>query len=400
MPELLYLDTARVGQISPSANRALIDYFRLHAEHRLPLYFEEFFRESTNLPDSIASQYRGLKCWRGISHLRDDMRRLVGADSRCDVWFSARSSKLMEFAAKLMFRRCRKVLISDLTWPGYESVLRAEIPNHACQLATVELSERIFNGTDPKTIVDFVTSFYLQNKCDGLCLPLVSNLGVHLPVKNIVREIRERSNVRFVCVDVAQAINHVPIDTNENYFDFAIGGSHKWLRSFVPLGVGISGNPGTCDFIRESALRWIGKKMIDDPLFLFACESQTNSNIEFGETLNASPLLACAGAVMDAEPKGIQTDERLDLNCVREQIADIFMQQGLRVRNTSPGFRSNILTLQVHNSSSTKATNQVHEKLRKLGIATSLVSNLLRISIPPYGLSPSQLSHLTTINNK
>ena len=45
MPARLYLDTARLGRMSPRAQRAQIDFVRLAGEEGCTLYWERFLRD-------------------------------------------------------------------------------------------------------------------------------------------------------------------------------------------------------------------------------------------------------------------------------------------------------------------------------------------------------------------
>src|SRR5690606_28653308 len=112
----------------------------------------------------------------------------------------------------LLARRCRNVLITDLTWPSYARILRVVADRTGCRVSCLPLRRQIF--ADHMTATDITTSVreaYQSLGCDGLFLPLVDNLGIHFPVKECIHAIRENSRIRFVAVDGAQALGHVPV---------------------------------------------------------------------------------------------------------------------------------------------------------------------------------------------
>lgn len=78
---MLYLDTARLGQTSPSALETLLDFFRLTAEQPSSLYTDRFLAEGIEAaPDSWIDRFPGLKRWRGIAELKKKV--LSAADAR------------------------------------------------------------------------------------------------------------------------------------------------------------------------------------------------------------------------------------------------------------------------------------------------------------------------------
>ena len=64
MPQVLYLDTARLGQMSPRARRASVDFARFASECGGSLYFSDFLSDgySENL-----KEFEQLRGWKGIA---------------------------------------------------------------------------------------------------------------------------------------------------------------------------------------------------------------------------------------------------------------------------------------------------------------------------------------------
>ena len=92
MPSTLYLDAARMGQMTPSAQWALHDFVRVAGEVGCTLYFERFFKDGfsawpaklSNAISGTALVGRHLRAeedaWRSLSA----WRRIRGCCSRAD----------------------------------------------------------------------------------------------------------------------------------------------------------------------------------------------------------------------------------------------------------------------------------------------------------------------------
>lgn len=124
MDDFLYLDTARVGRPSPRTLHAATDSVRLTAEEGGSAYFDRFLAGGlATCPSWMQSRYAGLLSWRGVASLKADLRVLAGSGDDLPVRLANRSTQLMEFAARLLFPRCRSVPTCDLGWPTYHPVL-------------------------------------------------------------------------------------------------------------------------------------------------------------------------------------------------------------------------------------------------------------------------------------
>ena len=196
MPTRLYLDTARLGLMSPSAQQIQIDFSRFAGEEPASLYFDAFLKSGTReWPPSLCRRFPALKTWQGISHLKTQLRRPVGAPPDWNVLLAGRSAQLMKLAAKLLFGQCRNVLTSDLAWPSYRLILNRSCRKHGAQITTLSLRKRILRGQlDAGDVVDNVVRCFMRSKCDGLFLPAVDNLGVRVPVERIVQAIKATSH--------------------------------------------------------------------------------------------------------------------------------------------------------------------------------------------------------------
>ncbi|MCA9064171.1 MAG: hypothetical protein KDA96_13970, partial [Planctomycetaceae bacterium] len=191
MLDPLYLDTARLGQMSPRACRASVDFARFASEQGCSLYFSKFLSAGSSAwPESFNHRYPGLSDWEGISGLSSRLKQLAGASPVSDVIVAARSAALMRFAARVMIGPCRNVLLTDLTWPAYERIFSEERRGAACRQTRVALRRRILEDRiSTEEVIEVLVAAACEQHCDGLFLPLVDNLGVQLPVAQIVQRL-------------------------------------------------------------------------------------------------------------------------------------------------------------------------------------------------------------------
>lgn len=163
MERLLYLDTARIGRITPGAQRAFIDYLTLVGQEGGSSYFERFLRHGlADCPSWMKNAYPSLNCWNGIESLKHSLRTLAGSQAELPVLLSLRTSQLMKLAARLMLRNCSNVLTTDLGWPSYYITLEAERVRSNATTTTVAVRNVVLergaterNGDDGECCSDF-----------------------------------------------------------------------------------------------------------------------------------------------------------------------------------------------------------------------------------------------------
>src|SRR4051812_39559175 len=115
MPGPLYLDTARLGLMRTAAQRANRNFARLCGREGASPRFERLLRDGLDsLPGRLNGRHPGLADWRGIGRLKESLRRLVASPPDAEVLLAHRSTQLMKLAARALFRRCRRVLHTDL----------------------------------------------------------------------------------------------------------------------------------------------------------------------------------------------------------------------------------------------------------------------------------------------
>ena len=311
MPGSLYLDTARLGRMTPSAHDANLDFVRLTAEEPSSLYFEKFLRDGRDAwPAQYRERFPGLGCWGGPAELKRSLAQLAGTCDSRRVLLASRSAQLMMLAARLLFRTCRKVLATDMSWPAYRTILETEASRTGNSLATVPVRRLILNdGITADELTTLLAAEFVGRECDGLFVPAIDNLGIRLPVEGLVRDISRGAEVRFVVVDGAQAFSHIPIRSCLQKCDFFIAGCHKWLRAYHPMGVAFCGQNAFHNHIVRTVDAMLESFGLDDPLLRFTQQLESKRLDGYSETVNLTPLFSCAGAICDVPKSEHERDE-------------------------------------------------------------------------------------------
>ena len=288
MPELLYLDTARLGRMSPGAAAAHRDFVTLAGDEGGGIYFDRFLANGfRDCPDSFPTRYPGLASWHGVGGLKTGLRSLAGSPPKSPVLLAARSTALMRFAARLLCHPCRNVLTTDLDWPPYKAVLTAEAAAAGRTLTEVRLREGVLSGRlTEDELIDAVCDRFDRAGCDGIYLTAVNNLGVRFPVEKAVRRLEAVHTVRTVVVDGAQEYCHLPSLLESEICDLYLAGSHKWLRGYHPLGMAFYGRKQSRGRVESVLAYGVRSGEIDDPLLRFTARLEAATRGQLSETVN------------------------------------------------------------------------------------------------------------------
>ena len=253
MPTELYLDTARLGRMHPAARAAARDFDRLCGhEGGSPLVERLIGDGAADWPASLRRRYPGLAGWGGLDALKGSLRALAGVPADADVHLAGRSAVLMRLVARAMFRRCRRVLHTDLEWPAHLATLESERRRAGREAVALPVRDLVFrDGVDAAELATLVAERYRRHGCDGLFLGAVSHDGVRFPLPELARAMAYLPSPRFVAVDGAQALGHAP--AADFPCDALLGGGHKWLRSGRPLAMAFAPRPGSRGLIRSIA---------------------------------------------------------------------------------------------------------------------------------------------------
>jgi hypothetical protein len=377
--DVLYLDTARLGRMSPRACRASIDFARLAFEHGSTLYSDDFFRfGSGSLPDASRERYPGLSDWQGPEELSRQLSQLMGVPSQHPIQFASRSA----------------VLITDLTWPAYERILRREQRRTGNRIHKVAVRRLMLQGRlAPSELIEHLAEQFASLHCDGLFLPLVDNLGLHLPAPDIAFRIRRQSELRFCVIDGAQAFRHVPLELDRDYCDFMVAGCHKWLCAHNPMGLGILGRNSSRFYITASIARWLKSGTVDDPLMVYSQELMTGDHFPFGETAPILPLLTANAATVDA----LETATEDCLKQSRRDVIECVRQAGWTLVSPESEYASRIQLIRPAHAHRNPATASHHLRRRLLEhqiAATTYEGSLVRLALPSDSLPSDAISHL------
>lgn len=281
MAELLYLDTARLGQMSPTAARMYADFGRVAVEVPTGPCTETFLFHGTAAAPEIAAQYPELARWTGIDGLKLQLKTAfasnVSADSQ--VLLANRTTELMEFGVRSVLDRCDRVLLTDLTWPRYLLWMFEHFGCSGINVSFLPLKRAVWKERRSATdLTEIILSHLRNNNCDGLFLPAITHTGIKLPIETILNEIHHQSIHTATVIDASQAFGHTDTNAWTHLADFTFGGMHKWVRAYLPLAVGFLQN--------------LRMKISRDQLSAFEPRDRN-------ETMNLAPYLTACGALSD-----------------------------------------------------------------------------------------------------
>jgi selenocysteine lyase/cysteine desulfurase len=386
-PTQLYLDTARLGQMSRHAQDAQFDFARLAGNEGASPLFEHFLEEGSSAwPATVRSMYPGLTCWQGIGPLKQSLRKLAGSDPTLPLLMVNRSAQLMRFAARLLFRWCRNVLVTDLGWPAYRQILDSEARRTGGIVTSVEVRALICRGqTTEADVISHVRQTFLEAGCDGLFLTAVSHLGFRLPVERVVRTLESARELRSVVIDGAQDFCHASADLSNEYCDLYLAGCHKWLQGFHPMGLGFYGRRRSQEVIDTLVKRLLASGDLDDPLLRFTTQIEGASLDGDTETVNLIPLFSCQGAVEDALQR--RSPLQVVLSTRQQNLAlaaELAASCGWRSILPAEPFRTGILLLQAERAATRlQSSTNMRRVFADQGVAlTAYNDGMVRLSMP------------------
>ena len=295
----------------PGARHAEQDFCKLVGQRGLAMYSEEFLIEGISaLPRRYQSYFPGLACWRGVAGFKQDVRNFVTLPDECPVLLAGQSQSLIHLAAECLCRVCRSVLLTDLLWPPYLSILKRVARRRGVTLHIVplwvRLKDRLLNA---RTLRRFLLTQYKTLACDGLMLSDITSTGVRIPLEHTLRDLNQQAKrPRFVVIDGAQALNHRPLSLNQLRCDIYLTGTQKWLGAYHPLRMAlVRRRPHFVHRIRRELQADSG---LVDPLLEFTEMLQRRRFSAEGETVNVTALIAAAGALAHWRRSHLSTEDR------------------------------------------------------------------------------------------
>ncbi len=310
-----------------------------------------------------------------------------------------RSAQLMRLAARLLFRRCRNVLVTDLNWPAYQALLAAEATRTGMRLTTACLRERVLSGTMCREeVIDHLSAQYRRAKCDGVFLPAVCNLGVLLPVNGILSRLESIAEVRFSVVDATQAFCHVRPSLYA-HGDFLLAGCHKWLGAYLTMGIGFCPRSRSRSYIDGTLRRMVDAFRLDDPLLRFTEQLESGRLDGYSETTNITPLFSCCGALADS--RTMNSDEQRRLQVRREnahELSDIALKSGWTPVRPASEFQTGILLLQASQPTTSVCVESVRAAFQRQGVILSAYDHsMIRLSMPDQPFETIALDRLRDV---
>lgn len=384
------------------AQQAQLDFTRLAGEEGGSLFFERFLREgSLAWPEALRLRYPGLACWQGVGRLKASLRALAGSDPALPVLVVNRLARLMHFAARLLFHPCRNVLVTELGWPPYQSILESEARRAGRAVTPVALTPLLsVEGTTDEEVVETVRQRFLQSGCDGLFLTAVSHTGFRLPVERIVRALEAVRELRFVVIDGAQDFCHVSADLSNAYCDLYLAGCHKWLGGFHPMGLGFYGRNRSRGVIETVLNHLVSSGELDDPLLRFTSQLETQALDGVTETVNLVPLFTGQAAASEALEQPLPPAACLKLRYHNLDVAASLAQdRGWQPLLPASPFRTGIALLRAEREKTRRLSAvALREAFASHGVAlTAYEHGLVRLSMPATQWQPDNLDRLDRV---
>lgn len=396
MARSLYLDTARLGRLTPCAQQANVEFTRFAVDEVCPPYFEEFLSHGADAcPNDFRTQFPALGKWSGIAGLKSRLRELAHSPTGLPVVLANRSAQLMKFAARWLFRPCENVLVIDATWPAYREILEGERLRTGRRISNVAIYHSImFQQATADEVVGIVESEFTTNKCDGLFLPAVTHDGIRLPITRIVQTLESKHGPTPVVIDGAQDFCHTPTKLNTQHCDLYLAGCHKWLGGYYPMGLAFYGRRRSADSVENVLQQMVSDGELDDPLLRFSSQLETDSLDGSTETVNLGSLFSCFGASLDtAEERESVFQER---RSNAEAVVDLSQETDWRLVSPSPEFQSAVVMLEATDSPARElAAKALRTAFEQQGVSLSAYQGgRIRLSMPEKPLSESQLQQI------
>lgn len=389
MARSLYLDTARLGPMSPTALRLHTEFVRFAAEEPCSLYCEDFLKYGIDAVPEFCERFPQLNLWHGTAELQSRISEALGRESpkQSHVLLTSRTSALMQLSASLLSKRCRRILVPDVIWPPYLRTLRKATALSGIDVVAVPVRSRLFSGESRSQLLDHLLDQFQRQKCDGIFSPLVDHCGARLPVEALLDHLQQTKRLRCAVVDASQAFGHVETRATAILADFLFGGGHKWLGSYLPLGIGLAANADTATELRQQ----MTDGRCDDPLLRMLESSTTSLVRDPRETVNMTPLLTCRGVLEDT-----RWQDGTGQAANRKFTEALLRQHGWQTLLPQPVFQSGIVLARAEHKSVRRMNPvAVRRKFRDAGLSvTTYAGGFVRCSMPFQRFTPEEVDIL------
>lgn len=288
MSQTIYLDTARFGAILPECATMLREFASvLEAESQFP-QFNPFLSDGSKVwPERLQSRYPTLARWQGINSLRNSVHQSFGLQQNSRILFSSSSWQLIRMACAILTSRCERILCTDLCWPEYRDILEKQAQLAGCVVTSVGLRQCPFDQFSMAARSDELAKLYRRYRCDGAFLTPVSHDGFSIDVACFLSQLQTPS--RYCVVDGSQQAGHLPMNLPPDFEGVYATGTHKWLRSGMPLSIAAFAYDQNNPF--QAIRKLIRAGLVDDHLLL----QTTPTELEpVQQTIRLEPLLAAS----------------------------------------------------------------------------------------------------------
>lgn len=392
----LYLDTARFGSILPECAEMLREFATLlEYEGQFPLFDEFLHHGSASWSDKLTSRFPTLARWLGLPALRQRILTLCGVQTPATVLFASASRHLARVAFQMLSHRCERVLCCDADWPDFQEMLRKQLVQSGGCLRHVQLTDRFRPEEDHRNRELRLAAAWKEHRCDGALITAVSANGYLTRVDRLIDEISKTAGPRYLVVDGAQQAGHVPIELGPGFHGVYLAGTHKWLRSGVPLSFGVFVHGNETSDTNMPIRKAIRLSLVDDSLLL----QTANVDLEQPrQTMRLEPLLAASLAIEHALNNRVA--EMLQVR--RRNVQTLFEIARDTPLSLGISCRQGILHLMLESSRFTSDEIQQHfaKEGLKLSVRKDRGEHGIRISCPATDFTSDEINDLWRIFSK
>jgi hypothetical protein len=167
--------------------------------------------------------------------------------------------------------------------------------------------------------------------------------------------------------------------------DIVIGGCHKWLQAYHPLGLACFGREETRNEIHALLDRDCDRSVVADPLSHFVTQLDRGSLARYSETVPLLPLFTAAAAVSDHNDGPAHLDQLMLCRMANaERLIRVAVHAGWQPLLPANGMRSAALLLRPQASDQRRSLpNDLRDRLCRTGLlVTAYHGGLVRISPP------------------
>ncbi len=384
----LYLDTARLGLMSPTARSACRMYAELVAGEGCSKSFEDFLWHGSDVwPARQHQTMPALSLWRGPGELKRQLAHVAGVPE-AEVFLASRSQSLMRMALSILCEKCRCILTTDTEWPAYAKILEEEAARRGVKIIRYPMSSKSRQPDGHERLAKRMTGAFLRGKCDGLFLSALTYQGVRIPIAELRQLIVRR--LSMAVVDGAQALAHL----DAQGADIFVTGAQKWLGA-SPLGIATCCTRRASEALHQRIQQDCEPTAMTDPLIRFLEGDRNSCEYRFYETVNVEPLLLCQAAISDVLSTTVSSEERLTRRLGNARVVrELAVSVGWTPVYTNQS--SGIVLLQSTSEATRQAScDQLRAAFQERKISlTAYDDGLIRLSMPVRALTEPELKQL------